>query len=236
MNMKTLIGSALAVALLGIGVLAGSLAGPALTSAQTSVATQQPAQSTQPSQSTQPVQSTQPAQSTQPSELTEPSQSTQPAQATQAKITQAQAEQAALAASPGNTVDHTRLGNENGTLAWDVDFANGGGVIIDAQTGAVIKKEDAGTDQGGHGGKGGADQSALIAQAKVTKEQAEQTANTASPGNTIDHTRIGNKNGTLAWDVDFANGGGVIVDATTGAVIAKEDAGTDNHGGRGGNH
>ena len=68
------------------------------------------------------------------------------------RSTQQQAEAAALAVSPGNTVDHSRLGKDaNGTIFWDVDFTNGGGVIIDAQTGAVIKTEAAGADQGGHG-------------------------------------------------------------------------------------
>jgi uncharacterized membrane protein YkoI len=121
------------------------------------------------------------------------------------------------------------LGNDNGTAFWDVDFTNGGGVTINAQTGAVIAVEAAGTDQGGHGG--GQDQQALAAQATVTKDQAEQTALVASPGNTIDHTRLGNDNGTVFWDVDFTNGGGVTVNAQTGAVIAVEAAGTD-HGGR----
>src|SRR5437763_1313179 len=41
-----------------------------------------------------------------------------------AKLTQQQAEQAALAASPGNTIDHTNLQNQNGTPVYDVDFTN----------------------------------------------------------------------------------------------------------------
>src|SRR5439155_21657415 len=117
-----------------------------------------------------------------------------------------QAEQAARAASPGNTVDHTRLFDQNGTAAYDVDFTNGGGVIVNAQTGAVITTEAAGADKGGHMG-GGADQAALAAKATVTKEQAEQAALKASPGNTVDHSRLGDDNGTVFWDVDFTNGG-----------------------------
>jgi hypothetical protein len=39
---------------------------------------------------------------------------------------------------------------------WDVDFSNGGGVKVNAQTGAIIATEAAGTDQGGpHGGRHG---------------------------------------------------------------------------------
>jgi uncharacterized membrane protein YkoI len=156
-----------------------------------------------------------------------------------AKITQQQAEQAALAASPGSTIDHTILQNQNGTPVYDVDFTNGGGVLVNGDTGAVITVEAAGTDQGGrgrrggHGARGGADQAALAAQATVTKDQAEQAALTASPGKTIDHSILQDHNGTIVWDVDFDNGGGVIIDAKTGAVIIVEAAGTDQ-GGHGG--
>ena len=129
----------------------------------------------------------------------------------------------------------------NGTLYWDVDFTNGGGVTVNADTGAVIATEAAGTDthaggKGGHGG--GADQSALAAQAKITKDQAEKTALTAAPGSTIEHSRLGkDANGTIFWDVDFTNGGGVVVNADTGAVITTEAAGTDHpNGGRPGGH
>ena len=132
-----------------------------------------------------------------------------------AKITQQQAEQAALAASPGNTVDHSSLQDQNGTPVYDVDFTNGGGVLVNGDTGAVITVEAAGQDKGGHagrGGHGGADQAALAAQAKVTQQQAEQAALAASPGNTVDHSNLQDQNGTIVWDIDFASGGGAIVD------------------------
>jgi uncharacterized membrane protein YkoI len=126
------------------------------------------------------------------------------------------------------------LGNENGVAAWDVDFTNGGGVIVNADTGAVITIEAAGTDNHGGGRFGrGEDQAALLAQAKITQQQAEDAALAAAPGSTVDHSRLGNEGGTLAWDVDFTNGGGVVVNADTGAVITVEAAGTDSHGGRG---
>ena len=156
-----------------------------------------------------------------------------PPQAPAAALTKAQAEAAALAANPGQTVDHTNLSQKSGTAVYDVDFANGGGALVNAQTGAVIKSEAAGTDQGGHGrhgGPGGANQAALAAKATVTKAQAEAAALAASPGNTVAHSRLGDDNGTVFWDVDFSNGGGVRVNAVTGAVIASEAAGTDKGG------
>ncbi|MEO8285781.1 MAG: PepSY domain-containing protein [Chloroflexota bacterium] len=211
MKVKALIGSSMAVGLLGIGILAGSVVGANGASAQTPSATSTPSVT----------------------------QSAPKPQATiTAAITQQAAEAAALAASPGNTIDHTRLGTQNGVAAYDVDFTNGGGVIVDANTGVVITIEAAGMDQGGHkGGRhggGGADQAALAAKATVTKEQAEAAALAASPGNTIDHSRLGDDNGTIFWDVDFTNGGGVTINANTGAVIATEAAGTDQGGRHGG--
>src|SRR5204862_5785631 len=136
MKIRAIIGSAAAVTLMGVGILVGSTVGTGGVSAQTSTTTP-PAQTTSP-----------------------------PAQTTKANITKQQAEQAALAASPGNTVDHTRLGNDNGTAIYDVDFTNGGGVVVNAQTGAIIATEAAGTDKGGHMG-GGPDQAALAAKATV---------------------------------------------------------------------
>ena len=47
-------------------------------------------------------------------------------------------------------MDHSRLGDDNGTVFWDVDFTNGGGVTVNAKTGAVIATEAPGTDNGGH--------------------------------------------------------------------------------------
>src|SRR5205809_8131 len=122
MKIRVLIGSSMAVALIGLGILVGSMVGAGGVSAQTSVTTPQAAQPAQPAQ---------------------------PATAT---ITQQQAEQAALAASPGSTVDHSRLGDDNGTVFWDVDFTDGGGVTVNAQTGAIIATEAAGTDHGGRPG------------------------------------------------------------------------------------
>ncbi len=223
MKVKVLAGSALVVGLLGLGILAGSVAGSSSSSAQSisSVQMSTYAQADQPA-ATATVGSTQ-------GSTTSP---TTPA--ITAKITKEQAEQAALAAAPGSTIDHTNVQNQNGTPVYDVDFTNGGGVLIDGNTGAVIKVEAAGADVGGHGGhNGGANQAALAAQAKITKEQAEQAALAAASGSTVDHSNLQMQNGIVVWDVDFTNGGGVIVDANTGNVITVEAPGTDL-GGKGG--
>jgi len=216
MRIKIMAVSTMAVALLGLGVLVGGILGTGGAFAQTPTATATPA----------------------------PNKDATPKSTVTAKLTKEQAEQAALTASPGNTIDHTALISQDGIPVYDVDFTNGGGVLVNGDTGAIIQIEAAGTDvhgprgggrDHGPGGPGGQDQAALLAQAKITKEQAEQAALTASPGNTIDHSRLGkDADGTIFWDVDFTNDGGVIINAQTGAVIKVEAAGTDVHGPRGG--
>ncbi len=208
MKINALIGSSMATGLLGLGILAGSIAGANGASAQTSSPTSTAA-------------------------ITQPA--PKGTGSITAAITQAQAEQAALAANAGSSVDHTRLGNDNGTAVYDVDFANGGGAQVDAQTGKVIASEAAGADQGGRGPGGGADQAALAAKATVTQAQAEQSALAANAGSSVDHSRLGgDPNGTVFWDVDFSNGGGARVDAQTGKIIDSEAAGADHGGHMGG--
>ena len=238
MNIKLLMASGAGVALLGVGVLAGSVLGTGHAAAQTPGATVRAAiaQVAPAEQNAGVVRLISVAAQATAVPAAPKSPSTGAQGSTTATITQQQAEQAALAASPGSTVDHTRLFDQNGTAAYDVDFTNGGGAIVDATTDKVLTTEAAGQDHGGPGGHGGPgpDQAALAAQAKVTQQQAEQAALAASPGNTVDHTRLFDQNGTVAYDVDFTNGGGAVVDATTGKVLTSEAAGTD-HGGRPGN-
>jgi uncharacterized membrane protein YkoI len=255
MNTKVLFGSTIAVAVLGLGIFAGStlqagsVSAQAPTASYTAPAPQYAASNAAPVAQAVAYSGARAARfAASAAAPAAPVAQTAASATPEAKgssgtattaITKQQAEQAALAASPGNTVDHTALTKDaNGTQIWDVDFANGGGAQVDATTGKVITTEAAGADKGGarggHGG-GGANQAALAAQAKVTKQQAEQAALTASPGNTVDHSSLAkDASGTIFWDVDFTNGGGVTVNAQTGAVIATEAAGTDKGGHHGG--
>lgn len=249
MEIKTLAGATLAVGLLGVGVLTGTVIGAGQAFAQNTAAPYAaPAAQNVAALYTAPAAQNAAAPYTAPvarnaaAPLAQAATTPAPAapSAPKATLTQAQAEAAALAASPGNTVDHTQLTTQNGVAVYDVDFTNGGGVIVDANTGAIVAKEAAGADKGGGRGHGarGADQAALAAKATVTKEQAEKTALAASAGATVDHSQLaGDPNGVVFWDVDFTNGGGVKVNAQTGAVIATEAAGTDHvGGGRPGGH
>ncbi len=75
----------------------------------------------------------------------------------QAKITQQQAEQTALAANAGTTVTHSSLGDENGTVAYDVELNNGSDVKVNAQTGTIISTDLAGSDGAESGGAEGSE-------------------------------------------------------------------------------
>ena len=156
MNIKLLMASGAGVALLGVGVLAGSVLGTGHAAAQATGATVQAAiaQAAPVGQNAGAVRLISVAAQATAVPAAPKSPSTGAQGSTTATITQQQAEQAALAASPGSTVDHTRLFGQNGTAAYDVDFTNGGGAIVDATTGKVLTSEAAGTDHGGRPGNG----------------------------------------------------------------------------------
>ena len=77
-----------------------------------------------------------------------------------AKITPDQAKQAALAAVPG-TATKVELGNENGSVVYDVEVATNGtitDVTVDAGNAAVLARQPAEADTGGtDGAKDGKD-------------------------------------------------------------------------------
>ena len=142
--------------------------------------------------------------------------------------------QSALAVHSGTVLNDRTAKAGSGTALSRVSFSQGNRAVSSARAVALRATGTlTSTNKSGHtrGSRSRADQAALAAKATVTKQQAEQTALTTSPGNTIDHSRLAETNGTVFWDVDFTNGGGVTVNAQTGAVIATEAAGTD-HGGR----
>jgi uncharacterized membrane protein YkoI len=66
---------------------------------------------------------------------------------------------------------------------------------------------------------------ALRAQARITKEQAEQAALAKVPGGTIKQSELNRENGDLIWYFDLTTRGSaaiteVAVDALTGYVIS----------------
>jgi uncharacterized membrane protein YkoI len=71
------------------------------------------------------------------------------------------------------------------------------------------------------------EQAELQAQAKISKEQAQQTALTKAPGGTIKEGELEKEKGKLIWSFDIATSGSsniteVNVDAITGDVVSVE--------------
>src|SRR5580698_5006271 len=69
------------------------------------------------------------------------------------------------------------------------------------------------------------EQAELQAQAKISKEQAEQTALAKAPGGTIKEGELENEGGKLIWSFDIATPGAkdtteVNVDAITGDIVS----------------
>lgn len=71
------------------------------------------------------------------------------------------------------------------------------------------------------------EQAELQAQAKISKEQAQQTALTKAPGGTIKEGELEKEKGTLIWSFDITTPDSkditeVAVDAITGTVVSVE--------------
>ena len=69
------------------------------------------------------------------------------------------------------------------------------------------------------------EQAEMQAQAKITKEQAQETALTKAPGGTIKEGELEKENGKLIWSFDIATPGSkniteVNVDAISGSIVS----------------
>jgi uncharacterized membrane protein YkoI len=70
------------------------------------------------------------------------------------------------------------------------------------------------------------EQAEMQSQAKISKEQAQQTALAKAPGGTIKEGELEKEKGKLIWSFDIAGSPGVTevnVDAITGEVVGVED-------------
>lgn len=59
-------------------------------------------------------------------------------------------------------------------------------------------------------------------QAKITAEQAKETALAANPGATITEVELEKERGNLVWGVEFSSGVEVEIDAENGQIIGTE--------------
>lgn len=75
---------------------------------------------------------------------------------------------------------------------------------------------------------GSASQAKLMAQAKVTEQQARDTALTAAPGGSIASSELEREHGKLVWSFDIKTAGSkditeIQVDAIDGKIVSNEN-------------
>jgi uncharacterized membrane protein YkoI len=73
----------------------------------------------------------------------------------------------------------------------------------------------------------------LQSQAKISKEQAQQTALTKAPGGTIKEGELEKEKGKLIWSFDITGSPGVTevnVDAISGEIVGVENEGGEKEG------
>lgn len=111
-----------------------------------------------------------------------------------ASITADDAGQAALAANPGAAVNGVQLGNENGSVVYEVDMTDASGaaieVKVDAGDGAVLAQES-GDDEAGEGAEG-------------TESEADDSTETDGVDHQFEGEETG-ENGDGVADADDAN-------------------------------
>ena len=159
----------------------------------------------------------------------------QAALAKQAKITQDEAINAALEKVPG-TVEEVELEDEKGTIVYEIELVSTDGteheVEVDAQTGEVLKVE-ADDDDEENEEEDSQNQAELAKQAKITEDEAINTALEKVPG-TVNEVELEDENGTMVYEIEVLSTDGteqeVKVDAQTGEVIKVEanDEGNDD--------
>ena len=149
----------------------------------------------------------------------------QAALAKQAKITQDEAINAALEKVPG-TVEEVELEDEKGTIVYEIELVSTDGteheVEVDAQTGEVLKVE---ADDDENEEEDSQNQAKLAKQAKITEDEAINTALEKVPG-TVNEIELEVENGTVVYEIKVLSTDGteqeVKVDAQTGEVVKSK--------------
>lgn len=163
----------------------------------------------------------------------------------QTRITKEQARKIALERVKGTVVDE-ELENENGKMVYGFEIKEASGKVaevkVDAETGKIIRvgEDDGDSDTNGDDNdedsmsatkmdKKEADQNNqanLMAQAKITKAEAQKTALKKANG-TVEDSELEMENGKLVYSFDIRNKKGMItevqIDAKTGKIVSVEE-------------
>lgn len=131
---------------------------------------------------------------------------------------QAAADLAQKAAGSATLLRLPDLVSYQGKIAYEAQF-NSGAVYVDANSGAILYN--------------GLANSAASANQTLTQDQAVQVAVAYMGGGTPVGLKLGHDNGALLYDVVFDDGNQVVVNATTGQVIAstRQSQGSGEGGG-----
>lgn len=75
-----------------------------------------------------------------------------------------------------------------------------------------------------------AEAAALAGKAKITAQQAEQTALAANSGATVVKTKLDDENGTVVYSVELSTGADVKVDAQSGVIASTYQEANESNG------
>ncbi|CAN5453205.1 PepSY domain-containing protein [soil metagenome] len=153
----------------------------------------------------------------------------------QTRITKEQARKIALERVSGTVVDE-EFEKENGKMVYGFEIKDASGKVmevkIDAETCNIISVEqddedsDANGDDDEDNDEMKSDNTNLASQAKITKEEAQNTALKKAKG-TVEDSELEEENGKLVYSFDIRNKKGTItevqVDAKTGEIVSVEE-------------
>ncbi|WP_067462391.1 PepSY domain-containing protein [Actinomadura macra] len=143
-----------------------------------------------------------------------------------ARVTAAQAADAALAAVPG-VAEEVELDDEGGRAVWEIDLLARDGtwrdVTVDAGSGRVAAgRADHDGDEGDD--RGDPATAAALRAAKITASSAAGTALRTVPG-TVTSVDFGQRQGKPVWEVDVTDAAGteheIVLDAGTAELRAN---------------
>jgi uncharacterized membrane protein YkoI len=136
-----------------------------------------------------------------------------------AKVSTPLIQQGQVTQPPDNDNIQEQTGNQNEN---DTNVEEQTGNQDETGTGTEVQDGQKTTES--QGADSDPNQAALQSQAKITAEQAQQSALSANPGASVTKTELDNETGALIYSIELSNGSSVEVDAVTGQILKTEPA------------